>query len=99
MTLAAPAPIGPAHDLAGFDCGDVSLNDWLALRALANQASGATRTYVVAEDGRVVAYYALASGALAGHVLDVLLGKTTEKIERFGHHQLGNDGKNLLGPS
>ncbi len=24
----------------------------------------------------------------AGHVLDVLLGKTTEKIERFGHHQL-----------
>ncbi|MBL8589975.1 MAG: GNAT family N-acetyltransferase [Methylobacteriaceae bacterium] len=65
MTLAAPAPIGPAHDLAGFDCGDVSLNDWLARRALANQASGATRTYVVAEDGRVVAYYALASGALA----------------------------------
>jgi superfamily II DNA helicase RecQ len=24
----------------------------------------------------------------AGHVLDVLLGKTTEKIDRFGHHQL-----------
>ncbi|MEW6120788.1 MAG: DNA helicase RecQ [Pseudomonadota bacterium] len=24
----------------------------------------------------------------AGHVLDVLLGKTTEKIERFGHNQL-----------
>ena len=24
----------------------------------------------------------------AGHVIDVLLGKTTEKIERFGHNQL-----------
>ncbi|HEV8014933.1 MAG TPA: GNAT family N-acetyltransferase [Stellaceae bacterium] len=34
-------------------------------RALANQSSGATRTFVLIEDGKVAAYYALASGAIA----------------------------------
>lgn len=42
-----------------------SLKDWLKRRAHANQISGASRTYVVAEAQRVVAYYCLASGALA----------------------------------
>jgi predicted N-acetyltransferase YhbS len=42
-----------------------SLNDWLKRRALGNQASGATRCFVVAEKERVIAYYALASGAIA----------------------------------
>lgn len=42
-----------------------SLDDWLKRRARANQASGASRTFVVADDQRVIAYYALASGAVA----------------------------------
>ncbi len=42
-----------------------SLDDWLKRRARANQSSGASRTFVVAEDERVIAYYALASGAIA----------------------------------
>jgi predicted N-acetyltransferase YhbS len=42
-----------------------SLNDWLKRRALGNQASGAIRSFVVAESERVIAYYALASGAIA----------------------------------
>lgn len=42
-----------------------SLDDWLKRRARANQTSGASRTFVVAEDQRVIAYYALASGAVA----------------------------------
>jgi predicted N-acetyltransferase YhbS len=37
----------------------------LQRRALSNQASGATRTFVLIDDGKVVAYYALASGAIA----------------------------------
>jgi len=41
------------------------MDDWLRRRARANQASGASRTYVVCEDKRVVGYYALASGAIA----------------------------------
>jgi GNAT superfamily N-acetyltransferase len=40
------------------------LDDWLKRRARANQASGASRTYVVCEDKRVIGYYALASGVV-----------------------------------
>lgn len=65
MTLAAPVPIRPDHDTASFSCGQPGLDDWLRRRALANQKSGASRTYVVAERDGIVAYYALASGALA----------------------------------
>jgi GNAT superfamily N-acetyltransferase len=37
----------------------------LKRRALPNEASGASRTYVVSAAGRVVGYYALATGAVA----------------------------------
>jgi len=63
--LQAPAPLGAEHRVDQFACGNASLDDWLKRRARANQASGASRTYVVCEDGRVVGYYCLASGALA----------------------------------
>lgn len=65
MTLAAPEPIQPHHDVASFSCGHPSLDEWLKRRSLTNQKAGASRTYVVTTDNRVVAYYALASGALA----------------------------------
>jgi GNAT superfamily N-acetyltransferase len=48
-----------------FSRGAASLDDWLKRRARANQVSGASRTFVVCEDRRVVGYYALASGAIA----------------------------------
>ena len=66
MRLQAPQPLAERHSTAGFDCGDSSLNLWLQQRALANQRSGATRTFVVCcADGVVKAYVALASGAVA----------------------------------
>ena len=66
MTLHAPQPLAEHHNTAGFDCGDPALNHWLSQRALANQRSGATRTFVVCDDNAVVkAYVALASGAVA----------------------------------
>ena len=44
----------------------IRFNTWLAKRALANGASGASRTYVVCSGERlVVGYYALAAGSLA----------------------------------
>lgn len=46
-------------------CGVASLDEWLKRRAHANQVSGASRTYVVADEQKVVGYYCLASGALA----------------------------------
>lgn len=68
MTLSAPCRLTAAADLDRFACGTPSLDEWLKRRAMANQTSGASRTYVVtdASDGnRVVGYYCLASGALA----------------------------------
>lgn len=66
MTLLAPALLMPQHEAREFCCGVPSLDEWLIRRALANQALGASRTYVVADAaGRVAGYYALASGALA----------------------------------
>ncbi len=64
MTLSAPQPINEQHEIGAFDSGVPLLDDWLKRRARANQASGASRTYVVCEEQRVVAYYALASGAV-----------------------------------
>ena len=64
MALSAPGPIGTHHQIGDFASGIVSLDEWLKRRALANQASGAARTFAVCEADRVVAYFALASGAV-----------------------------------
>jgi GNAT superfamily N-acetyltransferase len=64
--LQPPEPLTTHHALDGFDCGETSLNDWLQRRALQNQQSGATRTFVsIDTNGKVQAYYALASSAIA----------------------------------
>jgi GNAT superfamily N-acetyltransferase len=63
--LQSPEPLTTEHVLDGFDCGVASLDDWLHKRALPNQTSGASRTFVTCETGRVVAYYALAASAIA----------------------------------
>jgi GNAT superfamily N-acetyltransferase len=54
-----------ARNAAGFDSGVVSLDDWLRRRAMQNQGSGASRTFVACDDERIVGYYALAAGAIA----------------------------------
>ena len=66
LKLSAPQPLGAAHRLDDFSCGEPVLDDWLRRRALPNQLSGASRSFVVADKaGRVHAYYALAAGAVA----------------------------------
>jgi len=65
MALTSPQTISEHHQIGAFDSGVATLDDWLKRRARANQASGASRAYVVCEEQRVVAYYALASGAVA----------------------------------
>lgn len=64
MTLLPPEPLADHHLLADFASGVPALDDWLRRRARANQASGASRSFVLCEGARVVAYYALASGAV-----------------------------------
>lgn len=66
LQLSAPHPLAATHLLDGFVCGEASLDDWLKRRALSNQSSGASRTFVVADqEGRVFGYYAMAAGAVS----------------------------------
>ena len=65
MKLHAPQPLTADHQLNTFNCGETSLDEWLKRRALLNQASGASRTFVVVDDNHtVMGYYALAAGAV-----------------------------------
>ena len=63
--LSAPEKLRPDHDLSEFECGEPALDDWLRRRALQNEESGASRTYVVCAGQQVVGYYALALGTVA----------------------------------
>ena len=63
--ISAPQHLTPDQALATFDSGVPALDDWLKRRALANEQAGGSRTYVVCAGGRVVGYYALATGGVA----------------------------------
>ena len=65
MTLASPEPLAGHHNTGAFASGVESLDTWLKRRAMKNQLTGASRTFVVCEGECVVAYYALASSAIA----------------------------------
>lgn len=69
MQVSAPQPLSALHDCSLFDCGESSLNDWLRRKALTNQVSGASRTFVItgtdATISQVLGYYALAAGAVS----------------------------------
>ena len=62
--ITTPAPIAASHCIAAFDCGVVSLNEWLRRQALKNELAGASRTFVVCDGTTVVGYYALAVGSV-----------------------------------
>ncbi len=66
--VSAPQHLTSEHGVAGFECGVEELDSWLKRRALQNDATRASRTFVVTAGGRVVGYYALATGAL-GHAV------------------------------
>lgn len=61
--LSAPVPLTADHDLSAFDCGEPALNDWLKQRALRNE-SRFSRTYVVCDGDRCVAYFCISAGAV-----------------------------------
>jgi GNAT superfamily N-acetyltransferase len=66
LQLRAPEPLAAAHRLNEFECGEAVLDEWLTRRAMANQLSGASRTFVVTDqENRVCGYYAMAAGAVS----------------------------------
>ncbi|WP_339864874.1 GNAT family N-acetyltransferase [Paremcibacter congregatus] len=62
--LTRPELLTAEHDLSMFDCGHETLNDWLQKRALKNQGLDASNSYVICDQMRVVAFYAIATGSI-----------------------------------
>ncbi len=65
LDLTPLAPITADHELAGFNSGEPSLNEWLKKRAFKNHASGASRCFVLCAGANVIAYYSLSAGAIS----------------------------------
>ena len=66
LQLGTPEPLAASHRLDDFECGETVLDDWLKRRAMSNQSSGASRTFVVSDEaGCVRGYYAMAAGAVS----------------------------------
>lgn len=64
----APEPLRPDHQFDAFDSGVDSLDQWLKRRALANEAAGASRTFVACSEARVVGFYSLAAASVVHDV-------------------------------
>jgi GNAT superfamily N-acetyltransferase len=62
--IGPPEKLSVEHDLSSFDSGEPALDEWLRRRAGQNEASGASRTYVVCAGWKVVGYYTLAAGGI-----------------------------------
>ena len=65
LNLTPPAPITANQELAYFDSGELSLNEWLKKRALKNHATGASRCFVLCAGKDVIGYYSLSAGAIS----------------------------------
>lgn len=64
-----PEPIAAEHGTQDFDCGQLSLNDWLNRRALKNHVEGYTHVRVVTHEGQIIGYYGIASATVIAGAL------------------------------
>lgn len=65
VQFSAPEKLTASHDVSRFECGEPALDSWLKRRALQNEESDASRTYVLRAGEEIAGYYALATGAIA----------------------------------
>ena len=65
IQFSAPQKLTASHDVSQFECGEPALDTWLKRRALQNEETGASRTYVLCTGQEIAGYYALATGAIA----------------------------------
>ena len=79
MQYERPRPITERDNVDAFSCGDRSLDDWLKRRAVANEAVGASRTFVTTPVGSsaVAGYYALAAGSVRA---DTMPGRVRRNV-------------------
>lgn len=62
--ISKPELLTITHNIANFNCNNDTLNDWLKKRSFKNQKNGASRTFVIGNEKRVIGYYALATGSI-----------------------------------
>ena len=62
--MKSPERISELHCLEQFNCGNDVLDDWLKRKAIKNETSHDTRTYVICEAQNVVGYYSIATGSI-----------------------------------
>jgi GNAT superfamily N-acetyltransferase len=63
--LIPPTPILADHEFVNFDSAEASLDEWLKKRAIKNQASGASRCFVLCDGKIVIGFYTLSAGAIS----------------------------------
>lgn len=78
--LPAPESLNAAHSCEEFDCEVPTIDGWLQNQAHRNEASGASRTYVVAVDGAVVAFYSLSAFSLQRSVVTGRVSRMPDPI-------------------
>ncbi len=54
-------PLNEGHQLENFDSGETEIDEWLVGMAMKNQLAGFARTYVTADDDRVVGFYSVSA--------------------------------------
>jgi len=64
VTIHAPAPFKPGHEVDDFISPHPELADWLRRRARGNEDGHRSRCFVACEGQRVIGYYALAAGSI-----------------------------------
>lgn len=59
-----PRKLTAQDDVDDFDCGQPDLDGWLKRFALVNQKAGMSTVFVTLSEGKVVGYYAVATGGV-----------------------------------
>jgi ribosomal protein S18 acetylase RimI-like enzyme len=75
-------PLDPSHDVAGFDCGENSLNAFLQRHALGNDRAGLGRTFVAVEPGQtpVLGYFTISTGSIR---FDAIPDHVKKRLPRY----------------
>ncbi len=64
LKLTKPERLHSDHKISEFESGNETLDHWLHHQAWRNDRADASRTYVVCDGSRVVAYYCLSTGSI-----------------------------------
>ncbi len=64
MTDVRVEPFAPHHDRSHFSCGVPALDEFVRTQISQYERRGLGRSYVIADNSRVIGYYTLAAGAI-----------------------------------